>query len=254
MDQPNAQKKIGNTDIQVSLDFLKELRQKVRAQTPGISYRVMAQNLQADFPKISFGVLETYVPAIDRASDYILDMLWSGKISILVFQELCSGDMDTGTRDTFANMILEKWVNMGGRKMRMGPKHVRMVKKILKTSKGRCSLAEAVMRATGEIPGHARPEHVEETKKSFGKAVASSTDAAVKFMTAMQMALDLIPGSAVESGEIHLDSYEKLTTFENTLENALNFVRSRRKQWLEWLKSHVVAEATMAQERLGRGG
>lgn len=250
-----TRKKIGGIEIQVSIDFLKALREKVKAIPPGQSYLTMAKSLAADFPDMSLRVIQTYCPVVDRTSDYLFGLMADGKITTGMFQELCQGELDTGTRDTLANIVMEKWVvGRNGVKARMSPRHIAIVKKLLKDSKGRCSLAEAVMKATGEIPPHAKPDHVGETKKTFGKAVASSTDMAVKFMTAMQMALDLIPGSAVESGEIHLDSYEKLTTFEVTLENALGFVRARKKQWMEYLKTHIVAEAQMAQDRISRGG
>jgi len=236
-------RKIGNTQVRFDWALMVRLRDRVKLFPEKMRLSEKIAAIKAEFETLSScsnKTLEEYVYVVATASDFMFEVLGQGKLSILQFNELCHGTMDRATRDTLTHAVVDKKITYG---------QIRVIKKTLKQSKGRCSLAEAIMKATGEIPLHSKSDHLQESQKTFTKAVNEVADYSLKFMTKIQMALDLVPSSAIQSGEIHLNDYERLTTFETTLESTLNFVRMRKKQWLEWLKSHLVTEATMKQLR-----
>ncbi len=238
-------KMIGKTEVKVTIPLLQRIRERLKApdmaNLPNIH---AAKILMTEFPELSERTLEGYTSSLRGSSDFVFGLLVDGKISVGMLNELSSGELDMATRDTLARICLER---------NMSASQVAAVKRDLKTHKRKMSLHEAVQRACGEIPEHARPEHVRETMKTFGKVVGDLNDSAIKFMTKLQMALDLLPHSAVASGESYLDVYEKITTLENTLENALGFTSSRKAKLFEALKGHIIAEAEMSQHRI-KGG
>lgn len=246
MVQINNKKKIGNTEVFVTLDFLKELREKSKADyAPNwSSYEAFAEYIKPMFPKMSVRTIAEYISVVLSASDYIFGLVMDKQISVGMLKTLCQGELDIVSRDTLAQLAVSKG---------MSPKKVGLVKKMVKASKGRLALAEAVMRANGEIPIHAKPEHVQESMKTFGKIVGKVVDSSIRFMTDLQVAMDLLPHSAIANGESYMGVYEKINTFEVALENSLHFVRERKKRFFESLKQHIMTEAEMNQRRIEGG-
>lgn len=234
--------------IKITLDTLADLRKKVaEARASGMkTLREMARSASIDYPAFSLHTLQEYLGAVDseRTSDYVFKLVMSGTISINLFNRIAQGDLDMATKDSIAREVVQKGLT---------PRHVRMMKQLLKKGRGTVSFSEALMRSTGKIPLHAKGGDIKKSMKVFGGVIGDAVEASLHFMTKLQTALDVLPGSALESGEAHMELFEKLATFEVSLENAHRFVVDRRKRYLEMLRKHVTVEAQMKSDRLNGG-
>lgn len=237
-------RKIGSTEVKISVEMLVRMRARVMELGPFKTNEAAANALYGEFKELSFSSVEEYLGVVIKASDYRFSLMASRTISIGTLKELCQGEFDEATRDTLAQIVVER---------NMTPSQVMKVKKLVKDSKGRMALAEAVLRATKQIPLHSKHDDVKESIKTFGKTIDDLVDASTKFMTKLQMAIDIIPGSAVENGESYMSVYEKIVTFENTLDSSLRFVSERKKRFFEALRSHIITEASMHQKRIEGG-
>lgn len=244
-DSSTTPRKVGNAEVKVSLDLLRRLRAKVRdlrAQYP--SYTKLGEALMPEFPSMSPRTFLGYVTGVapEYVSDYVFGLFEEGKITANLYLELAHGNLDRSTRDELARQAVERRLTTG---------QVADVKRQI--AKGKVLLATAIMRATGDLPKHAQPEIVKESVKEFGGVVREVNDAALKFMAKLQTALDLMPGSMIDTPANYMDLKEKMSTFKVTLKNSLNFVEESDKRLLEIVKAMVTAEAMMQQGRTPGG-
>lgn len=237
-----VRKKIGNTEIKISVAILQQMRSRLQGpEMKDLTNFAAANKLMEEFPAFKGPTLENYVSILRGSSDFLFGLAVDGKISFGMLSELSVGPLDMASRDTLTRIVMEKGMTTA---------QIAHVKRLIKNAKKPMSLHEAIQRASGEIPEHARPDHVKESMKTFGKLVGDLNDASIKFMAKLQACLDLLPHSAIANGESYLEVYEKIVTLENTLENSLGFTSSRKVKLFEALKGHIVAEAEMNQNRL----
>lgn len=241
----------------IDKNILKRLREKLPMVKEHGSCIKAAVAMKDEFPGLSAGRISEYLTAL-RVSDFVFNLVMEDKISIGTLEALGRGGLDAATIDILARIATEKKaMNRQGRLQKISPRIISRIKNILakgyrhKTGKDRVSLADAIAIACGEIPDHAMPEDVKKSMREFGGVVGEVVNASIAFMTKMQMALDLLPHSAIGGSDSYMGVFEKLITFENTLETSWRFVVERKKKFMEAIRTHVATEAMMDQTRKG---
>lgn len=239
-------------------DVMRRLREDAKEiARHGTSIKA-AKALANQYPEISVDRLSEFLTIFGRACDYVYGLALDGKISFGMLETIARGGLDPATQETMTRLLMERMVrNSYGQVVNAGVSQIQKIKRILlggirgRKGKGQVSLADAIAIACGDRPAHARPEDVRKSLGEFGGIVGSVIDASIAFMAKLQLALDLLPGSSIGTGANWAELFEKIVTFENTLENAHRFVAARKKTIMEALRSHVGAEAMMDQLRKG---
>lgn len=248
--ETSRRKKIGNTELKMTVAVLRKLRDRISAlqvMESNISIAKTCSLVFQDFPEVAIRSLKDYISSVDpqSTSDFLFGLCETGQISIHMFSQLAQGLLPKATKDALAHAVIEK---------HLPPSVVREVKQLLKKakrSKKQMLLETAILTATGEISTHATPELVKATIKEFGGIVYDLNEAALKFMAKLDMCLDFMkdPQNILCTPENYLDVKEKVSTFKVTLKNSLSFVESTDARLQSNFKSQVIAEAAATQRR-----
>lgn len=168
--------------IKITLEIMADLRKKVaEARASGMkTLRDMAKAASIDYPAFSLHTLQEYLGAVDaeKTSDYVFNLVMSGTISINLFNRIAQGNLDMATKDSLAREVVQKGLT---------PKPVRMIKRLLKSGRGTVSFSEALMRATGKIPLHAKGGDIKKSMKVFGGVIGDAVEASLHFMMKLQI-------------------------------------------------------------------
>jgi hypothetical protein len=242
-------KKSVKSGIMVTPEILEEIRAAIPAMySDGHRSRTdVAKTLTTKYPQFSINTLEKYIGCVDqeKTSNYLFSLMSSKEISINLFFALSSGVLDKASKDTLAETAL--------RHPRLEANDIVKIKQTLKANNGRIAIGTAVMMARGALPSHAKPEDVKKSMKFFGGIIKELNDASLFLQTRIEQAIEIIPGSAIEDIDVHMDVYHKLTALEASLSNALRFVKEARPRYLEIVKNHVITEAGMTMKRTEGG-
>lgn len=238
-------KRIGNTDVVVTRELLARLRGRMKELSALGNTLKIIEAIAPEFPEMSSGSVENYVYSLRSLSDYVFGLYMDGKISANVLSEIGQAKLDPATKDFIAGKVVE---------LRLTLTQVAVIKGELKRKgQNKCSLAEAIKRATGEIPAHSRREDIAKSVKQFGGIVEDVSQAAMTFMVKFKQAVDLLPLSVLDRGEAHMALLEKVYVFEASLENVLRFVAEKKKRYVKEIVDHVSTEAQLESARLEGG-
>jgi len=181
--------------------MMASLRQKalaIRGDDEAMPWKEIQDRLADDpeFKHISSKTLRDYTIVAGKPSDKVFNMFLAGKISFGILTELGFGDLSTENRDMLAELIVEQGLT---------PTVVAKIKAYMKDG---CLMAEAVMRATGQIAPREQQNDAKQVEQLFNEKMVNDAIKAVHdAIFKMRLVFDTLPFSVFDKGRMHAKIY-----------------------------------------------
>lgn len=220
----------------VDLRLLERVRDAVAVFPPRTSQREMIRELVASgkFNSISSRNLQDLIAA-SSVSDYAFGLFKTKKISFSMLRELGRALVDDATRDFLARAAVERG---------MSAEQMMDTKNYLKK---RCSVAEALGKACGQIPKVATPasERPASVEAIHDEIMRMGTQWRMK----VSMAMDLLPATTLEGKATRMAVFKKAYELRHLVKEQLSFIEQKVDQFLKEVEAHASAEAVVASRR-----
>lgn len=220
----------------VDLALLERVRAAIAVFPPRTSQREMIEKLTASgrFANISSRNLRDLIAATS-VSDYAFELFKTKKLSFSMLRELGRGQVDDATRDFLARAAVER---------RMSAEQMMDTKNYLKK---RCSVAEALGKACGQIPKVATPasERPASVEAIHDEIMRMGTQWRMK----VSMAMDLLPATTLEGKSTRMLIFKKAYELRHLVKEQLSFIEQKVEQFLKEVEGHATAEAVVASRR-----
>lgn len=220
----------------ISPALIERIREAIAVFPPKTSQRGMVETMRLSpkFSDISSRSLRDLIAAAS-VSDYVFKMFTENKFSFSMLRELGRGQVDEATRDFLARAAVERG---------MSAEQMMDVKNYLKK---RCSVAEALGKACGQIPKTAvpaseRPVSVEAIHDEIMKM-------GTQWRMKVSMAMDLLPATTLEGKATRMLIFKKAYELRHLVKEQLAFIDTKVEQFLKEMETHASAEADVASRR-----
>lgn len=225
----------------ITPELMCELRVKDRPLS-GLSMSKAALELAKTYPDFAPRTIETLLVICRRATDTTFQLYVEGKISQVVIESLVRG-VDRAEQE----FLLEEITR---RKMTVG--QLDRAKAIRRKMKA--SWAEALGKATGEIPMIAKPGGSKDAPKTLDQLIKEITETGRQFRLKVSMAIDLLPETSIEAGRVKRSVFMKAYEIRHDVGEVYEFLDKRVKKILDEMEIHARTEAELASRRDRTGG
>ena len=119
--------------------------------------------------------------------------------------------------------------------------------------KGGSSLSEAIKKASGEIPEFAQPGEAKKVVKQFQNIVKEVSDLSLHLRMKMNMAVDLLPVTILDRGEVHSKIFYEAYLLRHILKENFDVIDAKVKLYMGELRDFMVTESTLDSDRQNGG-
>lgn len=214
---------------------VKDLEQGGLADAP---IRELAERLAPEFPQFKPKTLKDYVSSFRAATDLTMKRYQEGLISSGVMTQLTQG-IDSAEQDFVAGEYLKR--KMIASELSLAKQH----------RKDGASWAEALGKATGEIPTIKKPSQQQKHSevKSYDQLLKEILELGTQWRMKVAMALELVPPTVLQKGEALTTVFMKTYELRHLIGEQYEFVDKKVKQFIEEIEKHAHEEATVAASR-----
>lgn len=242
MNEPSSEQ-IPAVVSKITVDVAKRLRTRVleeKSKNQDLSYAIIGDLISREFPEFKGRTLKAYAVSVGEITDKVFGLYVDGKISWSVLNELGQSRLDKATVEFLASEFINR---------RMEIKALRMVKSMLRDSKHRYSMAEALARATGQIPAHAKPKTLGKVLEDFETQLDRLSKKMMEVRALSTMVVDLLPVSAFDKGRVRTEIFEKVYLARHIFKEHFEFCDKRSQEILGQIMQFVSSESQMAELR-----
>jgi len=220
----------------VDLAVLRKIREAAASFPPKTTQREMIEQmlLSRKFGDISSRNMRDLIAAAS-VSEYVFGLFESKKLSFSMLRELGRAQVDEATRDFLGRAAVERGLSA---------EQMMDVKNLLKK---RCSVAEALGKACGQIPKVATPasERPVSVEAIHDEIMKMGTQWRMK----VSMAMDLLPATTLEGKATRMAIFKKAYELRHLVKEQLAFIDQKVEQFLKEMEAHASAEAVVASRR-----
>lgn len=198
---------------------LEKFRELYR-QMPEMSHQNRAKAVKPNHPELSVAALEDYSRMTVNSTETTWALYMEGKLSLGLLSELIawkSGDQDFMAKETV------------DRKLTVG--HLKKVKHIKKEQE--CGYAEAIAKATGEMPRYQPREN--HKPRSFDTLLDDIAKASTKWRSLLSMAFDLIGQEEAKAG-VHAELFRQAYSLRHIIGENYDFANSKVSRYFNFIK------------------
>jgi hypothetical protein len=205
-------------DKRITIEMLVAMRQKFAALPPDLTHEARSKSLAPEYPQFSLRTMETYSRICGQVCQEVIDRVVAGEISITAVEEF-TGGWDEKTQKYMAKEFVDQKMTRG---------MLKMVKR-LKKEHSSMGYAEAIARASGEIP---KEQPRKEQKKSLDQILSQIADYGARWRALVDMALEMIRDEESASGPIHDAIFQKAFILRQLIGEQYDSINSRVNRYL----------------------
>jgi hypothetical protein len=232
---------MGAVNQKITKTIFLDIRERVRAAKDQPAF-IIASEIVKDYPQFANNTVTEYVTILKTASDFLLDLYLRGKVSLSVLKILARETLskstkhlsDHGTQDFLAREFLAR---------KLTRIHLKRLKGFMRNGD---SAAEALMKATGEMPA----KRVKVSTKNLDKMLDEINKLGIRFRTKVAFVNDMLPVSVFDVRNV-LNFFERVYMFRHILKEQFDFVDKRVREYLDGLGKLQRNQAELAAAKKG---
>jgi hypothetical protein len=233
--------KIGSSEIKLSREMLRDIRDRVKAMDGNLSFPKMAEEIVKVYPSSSVATMERYV-RVCRVHDEVFNFYMAGHISFGVLDEICSLEPETG------KFLVEEMIDR-----KLLPTHIHTAKALMKQKLAK-TWDEALKKAVGEDqPPPLTPDDRRSKSKpargdsrTFDDLVKDVLYSGTEWRLKVKALIDMLPMAA--DGAVHsFQTFTKLYMLRHSLTEQLEFVDKTVKGVLDRMTKQASVEADFTE-------
>jgi hypothetical protein len=225
----NVDKKPG-FEKKITPEIVLQLRVRMR-EIPETNHYARAKKLAPEFPLLSERTLIDYSRLMVNVCDEVFQMHLDGKLSLTALSEF--GVWDNKTQIYMANEYIEK---------KLTPSVLRIVKQLKREHD--ISFAEAIGRATGEIPMD-KPR--KEERRNLDQILTEIADKGARWRALVDMAIEMVGDQEAAAG-VHMALFEKVSVLRELIGNQYDMVNGRFNRYMAAIKKRLTRDAAPEPE------